>query len=301
METVKINTSKTLTITLPSDPDSNSVIVNLYHDFGDSVSSNVSATRSDTGVYTVTYGQQSSGIYYLNSSGIHRATFTYSVSGTEYTQSQYINVYTPYTTQSSFESEFPELSSMITSSFETYESKVRNIIDVYCGQTFGYYDDKSISITGSNHTSLHLPVPIRTLRKVTIDPGEVTEEVIHDSTDSSLLNIEKVKVGYNDSSYFIRYKPDSENPKRKFKEYATYKIEGDFGWPYVPENVEQAAKLLIADIVSDDSAYRRHGIYSVDMDIVKYRTKDSFYESTGNIEADMLLMDYTMFIMDYVV
>lgn len=301
MDNVKINTAKTLTLTLPSDPDSNSVIVNLYHDFGDVVSANVSATRTGAGVYTVSYGQESSGIYTLNSSGVHKAIFSYSFSSTDYTQSQYINVYTPYTTQASFESEFPEMTGMITSSFETYESKVRNIIDTYCGQSFGFYDSKSVIITGSNHTSLHLPVPIRTLRKVTIDPGETTEEVVHDYSDSSLLNVEKIKVGVNDSSYFIRYKPDSENPKRKFKDYSTYKIEGDFGWPYVPTNIEQAAKLLIADIVSDDAAYRRHGIYSVDMDIIKYRTKDSFYESTGNIEADMLLMDYTMFIMDYVV
>ena len=34
MDNVKINTSKTLTITLPSDPTSNVVTVNVYHDFG---------------------------------------------------------------------------------------------------------------------------------------------------------------------------------------------------------------------------------------------------------------------------
>ena len=63
MDNVKINTSKTITLTLPSDPDSNSVSVNLYHEFGDLVIANTSATRSNTGVYSTTYGQSSSGIY----------------------------------------------------------------------------------------------------------------------------------------------------------------------------------------------------------------------------------------------
>jgi hypothetical protein len=53
--------------------------------------------------------------------------------------------------------------------------------------------------------------------------------------------------------------------------------------------------------MNDDSEYRRHGIHSVDMDVVKMQMKQSFYESTGNIEADVYLMDYTLFVMDYVV
>ena len=53
--------------------------------------------------------------------------------------------------------------------------------------------------------------------------------------------------------------------------------------------------------MTDDSEIRRHGIVSVDMDTISYTTKSSFYESTGNIDADVLLMDYTLFIMDYVV
>jgi hypothetical protein len=33
---------------------------------------------------------------YLDAAGRYRADFTYTVSGTSYTQSQYFNVYTPY-------------------------------------------------------------------------------------------------------------------------------------------------------------------------------------------------------------
>ena len=93
MDDVKINTSKTLTLTLPSDPTSNIVSASLYHEFGSLVSGPTNATRTGTGVYTITYGQQASGVYVLNSSGRHRVDFTYTLNSTSYTQSQYINIY----------------------------------------------------------------------------------------------------------------------------------------------------------------------------------------------------------------
>lgn len=307
MDDVKIDTAKTLTLTLPSDADSNTVSVVLTHEFGDVVQAATNATRSSEGVYTITFGQEASGIYVLNSAGKHRADFTYSISGTEYVQSQYINVYTPYTTWSEFLVNHPELSSFETQ-FDSIEKRARNIINTYCGQEFDYYPEKSFTLDGTNHKNIHLPLPIATLRKVTMNPGDSDSEVIHDSTDASLNNIEKVRQPFHfESSYYIRFKANivQTNTSRllgkTFKEHSDYKIEGDFGWRYVPNNVKQAADLIIADLMNDDSEYRRHAIYSVDMDNVRYMMKNNFYESTGNIEADVLLTDYTLFVMDYVI
>jgi len=308
MDDVKINTSKTLTLTLPSDPDSNTVTVNLYHEFGDTVKSNVAATRSSEGVYTVTFGQEASGIYVLQSAGKHQAAFTYSVSGDSYTQSQYINVYTPYITSTEFFTNHPELEDDFSSSFETVAKRARNIINTYCGQSFDYYPEKSFTIDGYNHKHLHLPLPVSTLRTVTMNYGDNDQEVIHDYSDATLNNIEKVRQPSNfESSYYLRYKgtviQSSSNRLlgSKFKDGSDYKIEGDFGWRYVPDGVRQAADLIIADLMNDDSEYRRHGITNISMDTTTFAMTSNFYESTGNIEADVLLMDYMMFIMDYVV
>jgi hypothetical protein len=307
MDEVKINTSKTLTLTLPSDPTSNSVSVSLYHEFGDLVSGPTSATRTGTGVYTITYGQESSGIYILNSSGKYKAEFTYAVSGTTYTQTQIINVYTPYITYEEFFEEYPELEESFGPKFEKSERQVRNIINTFTGQSFDPYNKKTILLNGSNTENLHLPLPIYTIRKVITDIGTTEEETIHDIT-TDLENLEKVRTGVFNfgSSYFIRWKKsllDSVNVMlytNKFKPKTTYSVYGDFGWQFVPENVKQAAALILADMMNDDSAYRRHGFYAVDLDIVKLQSKQSFYESTGNIDADTLLMDYTLFVMDYV-
>jgi len=309
MDEVKINTSKTLTLTLPSDPASNTVSVSLYHEFGDLVSGPTTATRTGTGVYTITYGQQASGIYILNSSGKYRADFTYTVSGTSYTQSKFFNVYTPYVTYEEFFEEYPELEENFGAKFEKSERQVRNIINTFVGQTFDPYYNKTITMNGNNGYNLHMPLPIFNLKTVTADKGTTEEVLIHDYTNTSIDNLEKVRhqpFNFN-SSYYIRWKQqllDSVNMlifTNKFKHNVTFSVVGDYGWEYVPDNVKQAAILIMADMMNDDSSYRRHGFYAVDLDIVKLQAKNSFYESTGNIDADILLMDYTLFVMDYVV
>lgn len=303
MDEVKINTSKTLTLTLPSDPTSNLVSVSLYHEFGDLVSGPSSATRTGTGVYTITYGQRSSGIYILNSAGKHRADFTYTVSGVSYTQSQYINVYTPYLTASEFFDLYPELEDSFANNFETFNKRVRNIINTFCGQTFDFYEDLSISINGNGYASMRLPLPISTMIGVVQDPGTDTEFVLYGNTVST---VEKVKQAFDfDSTWNIRFKKSNSTENifnlGKFNVDSVYKVTGDYGWRYVPDNIKQAAQLLVADIMNNDSEYRNHGISRVDMDAISFHLHDKFYESTGNIEADILLMDYTLFVMDYVV
>jgi hypothetical protein len=303
MDEVKINTSKTLSLTLPSDPDGNIVSVSLYHEFDNLVSGPTSATRTGTGAYSITFGQQSSGIYILNSAGRHRADFTYEMSGVEYTQSKYINVYTPYITASEFFDLYPEYEENFSNIFETLAKRCRNIINTFCGQSFDYYPNKSISINGNGYANMRLPLPVSNLTEVVQDPGTEVSFTIY---SDSIANIEKVKQGYGfDASWNIRFKKSS-SPENifvlgKFNKDSVYRITGDYGWMYVPDNVKQASQVLIADMINNDSEYRNHGIYRADIDTMSFYIKDSFYESTGNIEADVLLMDYTLFVMDYVV
>jgi hypothetical protein len=308
MDDVKIETSKTLTLTLPSDPASNIVSVKLYHEFGNLVSGPTNATRVSAGVYTITYGQQASGIYVLNAAGKYRADFLYTISGTEYSQSKYINVYTPYITSTAFFEEYPELEDDWSDRFDKIEKKVRNIINTFCGQSFDYYPNKTIEISGSGRNSLHLPFPITTLRTVTSDVGTSDETVIHNYLDATVNNIEKAKEPHNfGATYYIKFKRstlDSPNVLmlvNKFYKTSSYTINGDYGWQFIPNNIEQAAGLLIADQMNDDNQYRVHGIKRADMDAIDLHFSDKFYESTGNIDADVLLMDYTLFVMDYVV
>jgi len=308
MDDVKLDTSKTLTLTLPSDPTSNAVSVKLYHEFGSLVSGPTAATRTSAGVYTITYGQLASGHYVLNSAGKHRADFTYAVSGTSYTKSQYINVYTPYITADDFFEDHPELEDDWSDKFDKMERKVRNIINTFCGQQFDYYPSKYIEIPGTNKKTLHLPFPIVDLTKVTLNAGMSDAAILYDSSDASYTAIEKAKEPHSfGSTYYIQFKQSTLDSVQtiittnKFNAADSYKIEGSFGWQFVPNNIEQAADLLLEDMMNDDSEFRRHGIHRVDMDTIQYQVNDKFLETTGNIDADVLLMDYTLFVMDYIV
>jgi hypothetical protein len=93
-----------------------------------------------------------------------------------------------------------------------------------------------------------------------------------------------------ESNFFIRTKDG-----QKFSEDATFAIRGDWGWGYVPQNVTDAADYIILDLMNDDSAYRQHGVTKAKVDAHELTFSDSIFGSTGNIDADVLLMDYTLY------
>lgn len=307
MDQVQVNSSKTVSINLGSDPDSEVVSVTVYHEFGDIIVGPSLASRTSPGVYGFQIGVNAGGEPFLNSAGKYRVDFTYSISSVSYTKNQYFNVYTPYTDSASFFQLHPELQAANSSRFDTFEERARAVINAYCGQTFDSFIGKKLIVNGNNHTVLHLPFPISKLDRVVLNEDEPDEAVIFDSP-SGIKNLEKVRQPFNfNSTFYIRFKKGATGIAERildtstFKDYSSYSIIGDWGWLYVPEPVTQAANLLISDMMNDDGEYRKHGIVSVDMDNIRFSMKPSFYESTGNIEADVLLTDYTLFVMDYIV
>jgi hypothetical protein len=83
----------------------------------------------------------------------------------------------------------------------------------------------------------------------------------------------------------------------KFMDDIFYIIRGNWGWDSIPSNVTEASALLIADLMSDDANYARRGISRLKMDQYEIQYTDSAAVGTGNIEADVLLMDYTIYTM----
>ena len=314
MDDVKINTSQTFSLALGADPDSNVVNATLYHEFAASsvVQASTACTRTSAGNYSITYGESTanSNNFVLAQGGAHKIVFSYNISSTTYTSETYFNVYTPYIASSTFFSNHADMQSGYGSKFDDYEKKTRRVINTYCGQDFDYYGSKSFVIDGYNTRFLRLPFVIDTLSTVIADYGDSDVETIHDSTDSTLDNIEKYNpVGNFGSSHAIRFKNKVSDTRKdyvartyrnKFNEKSDYKITGNFGWRFVPNNIRDAAELLIMDLMTDDSEYRRHRIHSVDMDTTRYRFDGDFHGSTGNVDADVLLMDYTLYVMDYV-
>jgi len=314
MDDVKINTSKTVSLSLGADPDSNTVNATLYHEFADSsvVQASTACTRASAGEYSVTFGESTANTnnYVLAQAGVHKVVFSYEKSGTAFTSEVYLNVYTPYITSASFFANNADLQALYGAKFDELEKKARRIIDTYCGQSFDFYGTKSFIVDGTDNRYLRMPYPIDTLTTVVADSGDSDAETVHDSSDSTLNNLEKYNsVGNFGSTYSVRFKNKVSDTRKtyvartysnKFNSKSDYKVTGSFGWRFVPGNVQNAAELLILDLMNDDNEYRRHRIHSVDMDTTRYRFDSDFYGSTGNVDADTLLMDYTLYVMDYV-
>ena len=311
MNEVQANTSKTFTLTLSADPVGNDVTAVLTHGWsGETVLGSTDCTRTGVGTYTITYGEKAagSGNYYLDSGGEYKVEFSYTVGATVYTSVQYFFVYEPYVSSTNFFAIHSGLQTGFSSSFATYEKKVRNIINTYCGQDFYSFTGKTVTLDGNSSMSLHLPKPLYTLSTVYADYGDTDQLLIHDSSDSTKLNLEKIRsFGNFESSWYLRFKnkTTSNVNKRlmgdKFSHKSDYRITGDWGWKFVPQNVQSASEILIADMMNNDSEYRNHRIIDVSLDTTRMSFDADFLGTTGNTEADILLMDYTTYVMDYVV
>jgi hypothetical protein len=307
MDEVKVNSSKTVSVDLDLQPDGNEVFVTVYHEFGDIIVGPSLASESSSNVYEFTIGVNDGGKPFLDSAGKYRVDFDYNVSGSHYSRNVYFNVYVPYTNENSFFPLYPELQAGHQQNFDIFERRARAVVNTFCGQSFEPFLDKKLTLNGTNHNVLHLPVPISRLIRVVMNEEEADETVFYDEA-TGIKTIEKVRQPFNfNSTFFIKFKRLSGGvgelifDSSLFRENSSYSITGDWGWQYIPDNVSQATILLIADMMNDDSEYRRHGIVSVDMDNIRFSMKSSFYESTGNIDADVLLTDYTLFVMDYII
>lgn len=281
------DTAYTATISLGSDVDQDAgnyeIWATLTHDWGGEVVAETRATRTDVGEYEYTYTAQD-----MSSNGEHRIGWRYISGGTTYYKTDHIYNVTTYADESVFYTRYPHLAST-SPQFDTVERQVRRIIESHCGQKFEFYDDRVVTVDGNGHEKLALPYPVYTLGSVVQrDEGEtaVSTETVTDYIEVA-----------NDSPYFLTYK----NRTGKFNMSAEYQVTADWGWHYVPVNVEEAAYILISDFLNDDRKYFKYGISDLYMDTHRMRFHDDFtFHSLGNTDVDILLMDYTRFSMSMV-
>jgi hypothetical protein len=79
-------------------------------------------------------------------------------------------------------------------------------------------------------------------------------------------------------------------------------VSGDWGWIDPPSNITEATSLLILDILEQNRReHHSYGILRLDQDTNRIAFDSSmFSESTGNIDVDVLIMDYIYWIPDWI-
>lgn len=71
-----------------------------------------------------------------------------------------------------------------------------------------------------------------------------------------------------------------------------YIIDADYGWKFIPSDIQQASELLIQDIMQNNLKYINRYIESFDNEDFKIKFAKEFYTGTGNNIVDKILSKY---------
>ena len=174
------------------------------------------------------------------------------------------------------------------------ERIARYIIDSEVSRGFGF-SRKEKELTGNGSDYLVLTEKIYKLYKVyengkllydsTSENNEVTFAISKDRTSIVPVYVETNKTEYAEV-WRDRYL------SRAFADGYDYVIDGDFGYKVVPQDIQEATKLLCADISSDNMKYLNKYIESFDNDDFKIKFAKNFNASTGNLVVDRILTKY---------
>jgi hypothetical protein len=201
-----------------------------------------------------------------------------------------IDVIRPYTDIFTLATDLNKTTAQVTE----MERIARYIIDSEVSEGFGYVR-KEKEIVGNGSDYLVVNEKINKLYKVyengtllydsTSDNNEITFAISKDKTSIVPLHEESNKTEYP-QVWRDRYL------SRAFSDGYDYVIDADFGYKVVPQDIQEATKLLCSDISSDNMKYLNKYIESFDNDDFKIKFAKNFNASTGNLVVDRILTKY---------
>ena len=78
----------------------------------------------------------------------------------------------------------------------------------------------------------------------------------------------------------------------RFREHARYKIYGEIGWAYVPNDIKFCAIRLAGNILSRDAQWRERYLKKVNLSEISFELADGAFNGTGDVIVDNILDNY---------
>lgn len=229
-----------------------------------------------------------------------KVVWTYQMDYKEYTNTEYMEVTTPYAereeiiTELGLGSEPQDLNYFSDQKLRIAERIARLQINNYTGREFNQRLGSQVAY-GMGSDTLIFSERMTSFYKL-----EEDDIVVYDTENNINLlgyNLELTETGQGirivnaSEADVTTYPPTAymSPPKLKFKSGSRYKAYGVLGYSYIPLQVKQAALLLISDNLYNDSLWRQKYISEFDTGQMKVKLRDTAFTGTGNLLADDML------------
>lgn len=195
-------------------------------------------------------------------------------------------------------------------SYKSYEELLaaeryaRKVIENYTGQQFYLYDDLHV-VYGDGSDSLRLPFKINTVHELYENDNLLLDTINEvNNWNYDVINSESgfgIRINRSNMLDNTVYTangmvPPSINDTHNgvFRMGTVYRVQGKYGWEFVPDEVELAAIELMRDFFSKDRAWRTKWIHSVQSFDWHFEYNTGAFLGTGNIYVDQLLLPYVL-------
>jgi len=235
----------------------------------------------------------------------------YTVKGTQSSHFYYTDVVTPYANFSDVWDDLGIGTDPSDPNYKTYhevqmaEKYARKLIEIYTAQFFYLYDDTQI-VYGSDSDILPMPFKIYELHELyendylLVDNiNEINNWIYNPIISESGFGIRVNRQNLVDNLTYTSNGliPPSINDRGyggAFKQDYRYQVQGRFGWPSVPDNVEEACIILIQQFFDKDKEWRNRYVKSVSSFDMRFEFMEDAHRGTGNLYADLLLQPYVI-------
>lgn len=261
-------------------PAGNTLYTALYTDMDTGTSYSASATSTASKIVTFTLNNR-----YMTYSG--NIEFNIYQSGSA-VYSDGLKIVRPYCDIANIK----EILSITTAQAVEYESTARAIIESQAGEF--QFIRKNKEVSGMGIDFLPLNERIETLYKM-YENGEL----IHDSSTAS-LNLYKISVDRSSIVPIdeIQNKVEYNRVWRdryldvSFANGYDYLVDADFGYRFIPQDIQNACKLLITDLSNNNMQYINKYIEMFDNVEFRVQFAKEFARGTGNMIVDNILSKY---------
>jgi len=237
--------------------------------------------------------------------------WTYTIGGIQAANTQLVDIVTPYVSIYDVIDDLNIGTDPSDPNHRTYndlqqaEKYARKLIEAYTNQVFYSYTGTQVAL-GHGSDILPLPSRLEQITKLYEEDVKVFDStlstnnwfytpIVSESSYGIRVNLQDLQ---DDTIYsangMVTPSVNSRGYAGSFKKDFRYKVEGVFGWSYVPDNVKEASKILMQQYFEKDRAWKDKYVKNISTFDWKFEFLDKAHTGTGNLYADQLLAPYVV-------